>query len=121
MAEPEAPATPARESRFWRPGRRRYAIGLALLIVILLAHEITKPVTGGGERAFRILLKTGAVLLMGVALWLAQFMLSPLLEAPGLKFVGLALLVGLGMATYGLVGIGIVAFRTGELRSAFRR
>lgn len=64
MAESESPEAPERGSRFWKPGRRKYTIGLAVLIVILLVHEVLKPVTTG-ERVFQVSLKLGLVALLG--------------------------------------------------------
>ncbi len=70
------------------------------------------------DRVWRIV---AASTLMGLALWIAQFLVSPLLDAPGLKFLGLALLVVGGMAVYGGAGLGLGAFRAADLRTAFRR
>ncbi len=70
------------------------------------------------RRIWRIVL---AAVLMGAALWLGQIVLSPLLEQRGLKYLGLALLVALGMVTYALAGLGIGAFRKNELTAVFRR
>lgn len=69
-------------------------------------------------RVWRI---AAASVLMGAALWIGQFLLSPLLEAPALKFLGLALLVGLGVVVYAVMGMALKAFHASDLRAAFRR
>ncbi|MXQ08628.1 murein biosynthesis integral membrane protein MurJ [Alphaproteobacteria bacterium GH1-50] len=70
------------------------------------------------KRVWRIV---GASAVMGAALWVGQFTLSPLIETPGLKFVGLAILVSIGIAVYATVGLAIGAFQKSDLKAAFRR
>ena len=70
------------------------------------------------SRLWRIV---AAALLMGVALWIGQLLFAPLLTSRGLRFLGLFLLVLLGLASYAAAGLGLGAFRGEDLRSAFRR
>jgi putative peptidoglycan lipid II flippase len=70
------------------------------------------------SRSWRVI---AASAIMGAALWLGQFVYSPLLEYSGLKFIGLLLLVLTGMAVYAFAGIAIGAFRKSDLTGAFRR
>ena len=70
------------------------------------------------RRIWRIILASA---LMGVALWFGQFLFSPLLKAPSVKFIGLALLCLFGILVYGGAGLLTGAFTRGELRAAFRR
>jgi len=70
------------------------------------------------SRIWRICLASA---FMGVALWGGQFLFSPLLEAPGLDFVGLLLLCFFGLAVYGGAGLMVKAFTRNELKAAFRR
>ena len=70
------------------------------------------------RRIWRI---AAASAVMGVALWLGQFALSPLLETAGLRYLGLALLVALAMVVYAIAGVTLGAFRTSELKAVLRR
>jgi putative peptidoglycan lipid II flippase len=69
-------------------------------------------------RVWRIV---AAAALMGAVLWASEFALRPLLGQPGLEFVGLFILVILGMATYAAAGFALGAFRLADLKAAFRR
>jgi putative peptidoglycan lipid II flippase len=69
------------------------------------------------SRSWRIVL---AALGMGVLLWLAALLMGPVLTGP-LRPLGLALLVGFGMAAYFVLAQLFGATRLIELRSAFRR
>ncbi len=70
------------------------------------------------RRIWRLVL---AAFIMGLALWVLQFVLSPLLETAGWRYLGLLLLVALGMATYALAGLRLGAFSVAELKGAVRR
>ncbi len=69
-------------------------------------------------RSFRIIL---ASVLMGVALWGAGAAIDPLLARDGLRYAALAALILFGIASYGLLGQMLGAFRLAEIRSALRR
>ena len=59
---------------------------------------------------------------MAVTLWLVQTrLLNPAAMAPGMRWAGLAALIGAGMAIYGLAGLALGAFEVGELKSRLRR
>ncbi|NNL74123.1 MAG: murein biosynthesis integral membrane protein MurJ [Silicimonas sp.] len=62
-----------------------------------------------------------ASLIMGIVLWLGQFLLSPLLDQPGLSVLGLTLLCTLGAVVYAATGFALGAFDWAELKGAFRR
>ncbi|MEM8576414.1 MAG: murein biosynthesis integral membrane protein MurJ [Pseudomonadota bacterium] len=62
-----------------------------------------------------------AALLMGGVLWLIMLLLGPVLGMPGLRYLGLAILVLTGMLSFGLLGQLIGAVSLPELRAAFRR
>lgn len=69
-------------------------------------------------RAWRILL---AAFGMGVVLFGAMTALGPMLGTPGLRYAGLALLIGAGILSYFVIGTLIGAFRLSDFRSAMRR
>ncbi|WP_292287406.1 murein biosynthesis integral membrane protein MurJ [Marivita sp.] len=62
-----------------------------------------------------------ASVLMGVALWGGTLLLGPLLEVAGLRFVALAVLIGIGMVSYAIIGQSIGAFSLRDFHDAFRR
>jgi putative peptidoglycan lipid II flippase len=59
--------------------------------------------------------------LMGVVLWAFNAFGGALLEAPGTRLAGLALLVGLGLVSYFGFGQAVGAFRLSDFRGAVRR
>jgi len=69
-------------------------------------------------RAPRIAL---ASLIMGAAIWAANWALGPLLSAVGWRYIGLLLLVLAGMVSYFGAGMMIGAFRLSDFKSAMRR
>ena len=59
---------------------------------------------------------------MAATLWLVQTRaFNPALMEPGLRWAGLAALVGVGLAAYGLAGSALGAFNVFELTARFRR
>ncbi len=62
-----------------------------------------------------------AALVMGAVLWGAALVLQPLLFASGWRYLALAGLVGIGMASYFITGQLIGAFRLADFRRAVRR
>jgi putative peptidoglycan lipid II flippase len=70
------------------------------------------------RRLWRIVLASG---LMGAVLWGAAVMLGPFLAMGGWRWLALLVLVGLGVASYGLVGQALGAFRVQEVRGQLRR
>jgi putative peptidoglycan lipid II flippase len=70
------------------------------------------------RRIWRIV---AAAFAMGAVLWLASLLLGRALAAPTLRYAALALLVGIGMATYAAAGRALGAFTTADLRDALRR
>ncbi len=58
---------------------------------------------------------------MGVVLWAASVLMAPLLGTPTVRYVALAGLVVIGLATYFVAGRALGAFTTADLRGAFRR
>lgn len=69
-------------------------------------------------RIWRIVL---ASFLMGGCLWMSLLVLGPMLGTPGIRYLGLALLVGAGILSYFGFGQLFGAFRLSEFRSAMRR
>jgi putative peptidoglycan lipid II flippase len=59
--------------------------------------------------------------IMGVVLWFAEITLGPLLGVQGWRYLGLGMLVGIGILSYGIAGSMCGAFRMRELRAALRR
>ncbi|NKX44101.1 murein biosynthesis integral membrane protein MurJ [Roseicyclus persicicus] len=70
------------------------------------------------QRVGRIVL---ASMLMGVVLVIGATLLAPALGTPGWRYIALAVLVGGGIVTYGLVGQALGAFRIAEFANALRR
>ncbi|QBX99618.1 murein biosynthesis integral membrane protein MurJ [Rhodophyticola sp. CCM32] len=70
------------------------------------------------RRVWRIVF---AAILMGVVLWGLGLMLGPLLGTAGWRYGALAVMVGLGMLSYVLIGRALNAFHLSDLRSALRR
>jgi putative peptidoglycan lipid II flippase len=58
---------------------------------------------------------------MGAVLWGGTVVLGPFLAMAGIRFIALAILIGLGMVSYALIGQAIGAFSLREFRDAFRR
>ena len=70
------------------------------------------------SRIWRILFASA---IMGAALWGGQFALTPLMEMPGYKVLGLALLCLSGAGVYAVAGFATGAFSAAELQRVFRR
>ncbi len=70
------------------------------------------------RRLWRIVLASA---LMGAVLWGAGVVLGPVLAMGGWRWLALALLVGVGVVGYGLIGQALGAFRVQEMRARFRR
>ncbi|WP_424965078.1 murein biosynthesis integral membrane protein MurJ [Dinoroseobacter sp. S375] len=70
------------------------------------------------QRIWRIVL---ASLAMGALLWGAEMLLAEALRTPTLRYGALALLVGFGIVSYGVIGHLIGAFRISEIKGALRR
>jgi len=69
-------------------------------------------------RAPRIVLASAV---MGAVLWAAALWIGEGFQTPGLRYLALAGLVGLGLVVYGLAGQVLGAFRMSDFRSALRR
>ena len=80
-----------------------------------LAAELDERVR---RRARRIL---AASALMGVVLTVVERLLGPALVDPGLRYLALAALVTVGLASYALAGRLLGAFGLADLRGALRR
>jgi putative peptidoglycan lipid II flippase len=70
------------------------------------------------RRVWRIVL---ASFIMGAVLWFAALWLNPFILMPGLRWIALLVLIGIGALVYFGVGHLIGAFRLSEFRRAFRR
>ena len=70
------------------------------------------------DRAWRILL---AALLMGGVLFGTMTALAPMLATPGLRYLGLALLIAAGIVSYFGIGIVIGAFRLSDFKAGLKR
>lgn len=70
------------------------------------------------SRIWRIVLASAV---MGLALWLGQFLVLTVIETPGVKLLGITLLCIFGGAVYFATGFALGAFRQDEFRRAFRR
>ncbi len=70
------------------------------------------------RRIWRICAASAA---MGVVLWLGAVLLGPMLNTPGWRYLGLAILIGTGVVTYFGAGHLLGAFRLAEFGRAMRR
>lgn len=70
------------------------------------------------QRLPRIL---AASAIMGIALWAGMLALGPALASDGWRYAALAVLVALGLISYGLSALALRAIRLSDLRSALRR
>ncbi|PLL14022.1 murein biosynthesis integral membrane protein MurJ [Tabrizicola sp. TH137] len=70
------------------------------------------------QRLPRIL---AASAIMGAVLWFGMVALGPMLGTEGWRYAALALLVALGMGSYGLAALALGAIRPSDLKSALRR
>jgi len=70
------------------------------------------------SRAGRIVMASG---LMGAVMLAVTGALGPMFAAGGLRYLALAILVGVGMVSYFAIGQAIGAFRLSEFRAAMRR
>lgn len=70
------------------------------------------------RRLWRIIV---AALIMGAVLWFAALWLNPFILMPGLRWIALLVLIGIGAVVYFGVGHLIGAFRLSEFRRALRR
>ncbi|MEM6636616.1 MAG: murein biosynthesis integral membrane protein MurJ [Pseudomonadota bacterium] len=70
------------------------------------------------RRLFRVLV---ASIVMGAALWLAEFALSDWLVREGARYIALSVLVALGVGVYGAVAIVLGAISPSEVRAAITR
>ena len=59
--------------------------------------------------------------IMGLAIWVTQFLIQPLMSGGTLKLVGVALIVVVGIVAYGFAGILLGAFQRTEIAAALRR
>jgi putative peptidoglycan lipid II flippase len=63
-----------------------------------------------------------AAVVMGLALWAGEDLLDPMLSGPMVsRYIGLALLVGAGVALYGLACFVTGAYRLSDLKALMRR
>ena len=93
-------------------------------MVALLWRGATKmgEQTRFDERFWRRIWRIGiASWAMGGVLWLVALGLGPMFSTPGWRALALALLVGLGAASYFGIGHMIHAFRLSDFRSAMKR
>lgn len=89
----------------------------ALLALAARRHgDAARLLPEAKSRIWRVVL---ASLAMGVVVWGANLVLSPVFGAS--RAAGLTLLVGIGVLTYGLVGSLFGAFRLSDLAGAVRR
>ncbi|MEP4197029.1 MAG: murein biosynthesis integral membrane protein MurJ [Aliishimia sp.] len=70
------------------------------------------------SRIWRILM---AAAVMGMVLWFANEALNPVLQMAGWRYLGLALLITIGMGTYAIAGQLFGAFQLSDLKASLRR
>ncbi|SNR47862.1 murein biosynthesis integral membrane protein MurJ [Puniceibacterium sediminis] len=70
------------------------------------------------RRLWRICL---ASLIMGAAMWGTLVLLGPLFGQAGLRYLALLALLGVGAASYAIVGQSLGAFKLSEFRNSLRR
>ena len=101
------------------------AATLAGWVMVLLLWQGTRKF--GPEARFapgfgtRILKITLASIGMGAVLWIAALLMTPGLNAAGIRYIALLALVSIGMASYAMIGQLIGAFRLSDFRAALRR
>ena len=85
------------------------------------SRDIGQAATFDAQFKGRIWRVIFASLMMGAVLWFAEITLGPVLGMDGWRYLGLAILVAVGIATYAIAGQLCGAFRLRELRAALRR
>ncbi len=80
--------------------------------------DAARPDDAFRRRVWRIV---AASAVMGGVLWVAALLLSPWLGQTGVRYIALAVLVAVGIASYGIAGQALGAFKLREFRSALRR
>jgi len=70
------------------------------------------------RRIWRII---AASVLMGVILWGSAVLMTPLLGTPSVRYIALAILIGIGITAYFGIGHLLGAFKLSEFRRATRR
>ena len=85
------------------------------------SRDIGQAATFDAQFKSRIWRVIFASLMMGAVLWFAEITLGPVLGMDGWRYLGLAILVAVGIATYAIAGQLCGAFRLRELRAALRR
>ncbi len=85
------------------------------------SRDIGQAATFDAQFKGRIWRVIFASLIMGAVLWFAEITLGPVLGMDGWRYLGLATLVAVGIATYAIAGQLCGAFRLRELRAALRR
>lgn len=101
------------------------ATSIAAWVMVALLHRGAK---GYGEVARfdarlrgRIWRMCAAAVIMGVVLWFAALALSPAIDMPWWRALALAVLIGIGVASYFGAGAALGAFRLSEFKSALHR
>jgi len=98
------------------------AAGWAMQLMLWLGArrmgEAARPDSRFRSRFWRI---AAASVMMGAVLICVQLLLGPMLGLPGWRYVGLALLILSGVASYALLGRMLGAFHMSELGRSLRR
>ncbi|MEL7213803.1 MAG: murein biosynthesis integral membrane protein MurJ [Pseudomonadota bacterium] len=96
--------------------------GWVMVLLLLIGARKLGPearfAPGFGARIFKITLASVG---MGVVLWIGNLLMTPGLNAAGIRYIALLALVSIGMASYAIFGQLIGAFRLSEFRAALRR
>jgi len=96
--------------------------GWIMVAQLWLGSRGMGPEARADARLVRRLPRIGlAALAMGACLYGGTLLLGPALGTPGLRYAALALLVGIGIASYALAGTALGAFRLAELRAVLSR
>ena len=96
--------------------------GWAMLVLLWIGRRDMGEVAQLDDRfKARLPRMVAASGIMGIAIWITQIAIQPLMSDGALKLVGEVFIVVVGIVAYGFAGIMLGAFQRAELAAALRR